>query len=387
MKLPLVSPIPPPDQELLLKSCLFKDDLLTEAFNSWKNLVNFETDIYHSSFRQLPLLYFNLYKNGIDDQLMLRLKGIYRKSWSKNQLLFHKAANIIRLLQDHEIPVIVFKGIALSLVAYKNFAVRPMADIDLLVPVSKAEAAFSLLKQNHWISSDPANDDYYLQNGKSITLLGEEDTELDLHWYPFFECFGLMNENDFWDKAVPVEISKVKTLALCPADELLLTIVHGLMPNIEPPIRWIPDSMVILTAADLTIDWSRFFDYAKKFHVVIQIKEGLKYLKEVFDAPVPQHIYSEIVKLKPSVTDKMVYKYGKRQGVYVYHPSFQKLAFLYTDFLKCHPNQNIFCRYSGFLKYMRNRIKGKPVFRILVYYISFFMKRFSQKLTGKMIAK
>ena len=387
MKLPLVSPIPPPDQELLLKSCLFNDDLLKKAFYAWKNLVNFETDIYHHSFRQLPLLYFNLSKNGIDDPLMLRLKGIYRKSWSKNQLLFHKAAKIIKLLQDNEIPVIVIKGIALSILVYKNVAVRPMADIDILVPVSKAEAAFGLLNQSHWISIDPANDDYYLKNGKSLTMTDEDDTELDLHWYPFFECFDLMNENDFWDQAVPVVISGVKTLALCPADELLLTVVHGLMPNVEPPIRWIPDSMVILTSTDLTIDWTRFLDYAKKFHVVIQIIEGLKYLKETFNAPIPTHIYSEILQLKPSLTDKMVYKYGKRQGVFVYHPSHEKLAFLYTDFLKHHPTKNIFHRYVGFLKYMRNRIKGKPVFRIMIYYLSFFIKQNSRKWSGKLIAK
>lgn len=365
------SPFPNHAQSLLLKACLLSGDEMLAAYTEWKHLVDFETDIEHGSFRQLPLLYYNLNKHGINDSLMPRLKGIYRQAWSKNQILFHKTGRVLQLLQDAKIPAIVLKGVALSVLAYKNFAVRPMADMDIMVAPDKAEETFAYLKKNGWQSLDEIHDKYNLSNNKSITLVNKEKLELDLHWYPFDECMGLMQQNDFWDQAVPLEVSGQKTLVLCPADELLLTFVHGLMPNPEPPIRWIADSMSIMNAPDIEVDWNRLIEYAKKFSVIIQVKEALKYLTENFRANVPAAVYETIMGIKPTFADKLVYR---KKGVFVYHPSFKKIFTAYITFLKDPSRKGMVSKHIGFIKFARERTKGKPHFKILLHYISILRK-------------
>jgi hypothetical protein len=374
MKPSLRSPFPTNEQELLLKACLLSGELMQTSYDSWKSLVNIETDVEHGSFRQLPLLYLNLNRHSNNDELMPRLKGIYRKSWSNNQILFFKLGQVLRLLHQKGIRTMVLKGVALSLLAYKNFAVRPMADMDIMVPVSQANHTIEWLKQNGWKSSVETNDEYYLNHSKSVTLINDENTELDLHWYPLDECFGIMNDDLFWDRAINMTVSGENTLALCPADELLLTIVHGLMPNVEPPIRWIADAYVLITASDLQIDWERLVDYAKKLSVIIQLKDGLKYLKENFSAPVPEDVYKQIQLIKPSIADRILYNQGKRRGVYVYHPSFEKLLSVYADYLKTTTRKGLISQHIGYLKFMRQRTKGKNYFRILVYYLSVLLK-------------
>ena len=89
------------------------------------------------SFRLLPLLYINLQKQGVDDPVMGKLKGIYRQAWSKNQTLFHEMAGVIAHLQDAGIKTMLLKGASLSLLYYKNNGARPMADIDVLVPLKQ----------------------------------------------------------------------------------------------------------------------------------------------------------------------------------------------------------------------------------------------------------
>jgi hypothetical protein len=183
-----------------------------------------------------------------------------------------------------------------------------------------------------------------------------------------------MNDDLFWDRAINMTVSGESTLALCQADELLLTIVHGLMPNVEPPIRWIADAYVLITASDLQIDWERLVDYAKKLSVIIQLKDGLKYLKENFSAPVPEDVYKQIQLIKPSIADRILYNQGKRRGVYVYHPSFEKLLSVYADYLKTTTRKGLISQHIGYLKFMRQRTKGKNYFRILVYYLSVLLK-------------
>jgi len=121
---------------------------MIKAWNEWKSMVNFEKDVEYASFRMLPLLYINLHSNGVKDELMHRLKGIYRKSWSNNQLLFNKAAGVLKLIHKNKTPTIVMKGIALTIDVYKNFGVRPMADMDVLIPLSQSRKIISLLKKS-----------------------------------------------------------------------------------------------------------------------------------------------------------------------------------------------------------------------------------------------
>ena len=93
------SPFPNQAQELLLKASLFERTEMLPAFTEWKALVDFEKDVEHGSFRQLPLLYYNLNSNNVEDDIVPRLKGIYRQAWSKNQILFYKTGQVLQLLQ------------------------------------------------------------------------------------------------------------------------------------------------------------------------------------------------------------------------------------------------------------------------------------------------
>jgi hypothetical protein len=135
-----------PNQELLLKAALFSGEDALEAWSKWRDAVDWEGHFEPGSFRLLPLLYNNLHKHGVDDSAMGKLKGIYRQAWSKNQTLFHEMAKVIEFLQNAGIKTMLLKGASLSLLYYKNNGSRPMADIDVLVPLKQARLADELLQ-------------------------------------------------------------------------------------------------------------------------------------------------------------------------------------------------------------------------------------------------
>ena len=61
--------LPTKEQELLLKAALLKGEEAIKAWHEWKTCVDIEF-IDHGSNRLLPLLYFNLVQNDINDPII-----------------------------------------------------------------------------------------------------------------------------------------------------------------------------------------------------------------------------------------------------------------------------------------------------------------------------
>lgn len=239
-------------QELLLKASLLQGAGAVCAWEEWKSGVDFER-LDPGSERLLPLLYHNLNKQ---DPITDGLKRTYLQTWYKNQILFHKAGALLTAFHNAGIPTMMLKGAALTLLYYKNYGLRPMGDIDVLVPTNRAVEAISLLKEMNWTTNAESPErlislvhgmDFHNASGQSI----------DLHWHVIHECRQEDADDDFWESAVSVKIENVQTLALCPADQLLHVFAHGVRWSEVPPFRWVADAMTVINSSQSEVDWNR----------------------------------------------------------------------------------------------------------------------------------
>jgi len=96
-------------------------------------------DLVQQSIRQgvTPLIYHRVKKLGpglsVPSNVLKRLRESYLQSSARNLRLYHQLGKLLLILQREDIPVILLKGAHLAEIVYGNIAVRPMADIDLLV--------------------------------------------------------------------------------------------------------------------------------------------------------------------------------------------------------------------------------------------------------------
>ncbi|MEJ2685077.1 MAG: nucleotidyltransferase family protein, partial [Candidatus Sulfobium sp.] len=308
MQIPEDPPFATKDQELLLRAALLKGTDAVEAWKEWQSDTDWEGHLDNGSFRLLPLLYVNLRRLQVKDPLMGKLKGIYLKAWYENQRLFFEASKIIDYLHNEGIQTIVLKGIPLAVLHYRNYGVRPMSDIDILVPASQAVLTADALKRAGWSPTAYESLDVTMQYRHSQQFIGESGTEVDLHWNIMMESTRVDPASDFWSKAVPIKIQGVPSNALDPTDMLFHVIVHGIKWNPEPPIRWIADAMTIIQSNNLDIDWTRIISQAKKYMVSLQVKEGLHYLYDKFQAPVPKTIMDNINAMPVSYLERFEYR-------------------------------------------------------------------------------
>ena len=279
---------PTAQQELLLKAAISEPEDASAAWNRWISQVDIST-IDQGSYRILPLVYRRLGSQLESDPRIQKLKGVYRRTWYKNQMLFFHMAKLVQMLESSGVRTLILKGAALVPLYYKDPGLRPMDDFDILVHPSQARDAIRIVLDQgfspQWRLPKSLTDEY-LRVTDEYGFTDTGDLKVEIHWYAIAENTGFDYDEDWWHTAVPLLINGVGTLALDATYQLLHLCAHGIEWNTVPSIRWICDSLIVLDSAADTIDWPGLFETTKGRRLVLPIRSALKYLKSHFVTPI-----------------------------------------------------------------------------------------------------
>lgn len=99
--------------------------------------------------------------NQIPDEIAATMRKRALVSEFRMAALEAQLADVVRLLDDHRIPVMLMKGSALAVTRYGSFAQRPMGDLDLLVREHQVKQAWELLRGAGWAPEREGADAFY----------------------------------------------------------------------------------------------------------------------------------------------------------------------------------------------------------------------------------
>jgi len=304
---------PTRQQETLLRAALAHGAEAHRAWNEWKSaLAGDNLDL--ASRRMLPLLYRNLTAQGIEDPLIEKLKDAYLRNWSRNQLVFRHMAGILRGFHDAGLKTLLLKGAPLVLLYYRDYGARAMADLDVLVPTQQALTALDLLKRSGWKHADPWPEmlhESYISVGSAACFSDSCGRQIDLHWHALPECCREESDDDFWGRAIPFAFHGVSTATLDPADQLLHLCAHGVRWDSVPSFRWIADAVTLIRAVP-RLDWDRLAEQAQKRRLVWPLREALGYLRNTFQAAVPDAPLEQLRGARTSRLEYLEYRYKAR---------------------------------------------------------------------------
>jgi hypothetical protein len=292
-----IGAFPTIEQELFLQAALLPGEAGLAAWRRWKQLVPWEKEMDAGSFALLPLLYHHLKELGVDDPAMGRFKGVYRKVWYQNRTLLHETVEVLRLFEGNRITTMVLKGAALSQLYYKDFGLRKMHDVDVMIPIANRRDAIDVLTRAGWMPrSRPLSmlSDSNLDLQHAWVFENKQGRQLDLHWRMLPGSLAGDAEAGCWEVSVPLCLEGISTRTLCPTDHLLHACAHGVRWSPTPPLRWVADSMYILRVAQGGIDWDRMIGLAEKFHLIVTLREAFAYLQESFDAEILESVLREL---------------------------------------------------------------------------------------------
>ncbi len=305
--------LPDEQQILLLKAALCPGQDCYDNFQQWRKQVDLD-DIESASFRLIPLLYENLRKHAVHQVELGKLKGISRYHWCKNQILLKSMTDLLRLLSLNEVDTLVLKGGALIYGYYKRPALRPMNDVDILVPRRSLQQAVSVMLANGWksLNNNDITDPSVQKNLHSVEFVDAKGNECDLHWTPLWDATWEGAETHFWETAEPITIQGIDTRIMGPTEQLFHTIVHGSQFNALPPLRWIADAFKIIENDGERIDWNKLITLGKEYSYLTNLQQGILFLRSNFEIQMPEAFVTALVHRKVPLNEKLEYQLESR---------------------------------------------------------------------------
>lgn len=304
---------PDGDQELLLRAALLSGQ---DAMEPWRNLrPRLAVDRADRASRRLfPLLDANLRRHGIDDPLMAELAKFRERAAARNRALFDAARGLLQALEDAGIATLVLKGGAVAARLYRDLSLRPMADVDVVVPTGQAPSALEVLRRAGWsprIAITPA----FIRMQHAADVFSESaSVKCDLHWHVYWECCQPTADDDLWAASLPLDFAGKATRTLGPADALLHLCVHGSRRVRHPQLLWVADALLLLRES--AVDWRRLMAQAIQRRFVLRAGGMLAYLRRAFGAPVPADVLRHLQTHPVSRFERFEYWLGNRpQGV------------------------------------------------------------------------
>jgi Uncharacterised nucleotidyltransferase len=240
----------------------------------------------------MPLLYWSL--NGIGSEavpksIWSQLRNYFHTNAQHNLFLTAELFKILNLFEQHEIPVIPFKGPVLAVYAYGNLALRQFSDLDILVNKQHFLRAQELLISEGY--------GLWLQLSWQSSFVSQDNrVNVDLH-YEFapkrlldgFECAKL------WERLVSVSLTG-KAIPNLSAEDLLLFLCVQLTRDFWEGRERLA---ILCDIAELVrlhhdIDWKFVLKQANLLGIERILFLGLFLAKDILGIVLPDEVWQRI---------------------------------------------------------------------------------------------
>lgn len=300
---------PTAQQELLLQAALLPGEAGRSAWRRVSAPSAVEAlDVASQSL--LPLVYQNLARLGVRGGDIDALKERYLLTWSENQRVYHGVLPLLQAFEKAGIDAVVLKGLALIARFYRDPGLRPMADVDVLVPPSDVERATELAASLGWHPRHRPTPAF-----RRVKHAGPFDhpagPTCDIHWRVFAEAGGGAADDDFRAAAEAVTFQGAALRILSPTDQLLHVCGHAARRSQVPAIRWVADAALILREGP--IDWRRFLVHAAQRRFVLRMRQMLGYLRQAFGVAIPPSVEADLARQPVSILERVEYRVLNRE--------------------------------------------------------------------------
>jgi len=257
----------------------------------------------------LPLIYYTIPHAALSlsEAARERCAQAYYRTVARNTLLYQELASILEALSDAEIPVVVLKGAALALTLYPSIGVRPMGDVDILVPRARLPEALACLKGLGYAETTPEMvPGFNRAMGHHVGLDGGRDIPLhvEVHWTL------AAGEHDqhapsmawFWDqteewklegggwKGESILRSPSSVFQLTPTAHLLYLAAHLMLQHggAQAQLIWFYDIDLMVRREAGRLDWGELLRRAKEFRWAAALHAALQGAQDRFGTPLPR---------------------------------------------------------------------------------------------------
>lgn len=266
-----------------------------------------------------PMLFWSLKQRGVDVNAhsgLHPLVEVTHQTAMGYALLEKTQREVNAALHDAGIPALWLKGSALARTVYPEPTLRPMGDLDVLVPFAQRENALAVVQGLGY--------DFYMMNSLKPRSSGDELTVrlshhyhlkggvannviLELHYRVLRhddELLSLEQLEWFWGQKQALRLDDGTVFeTLAPEAHLLYLCAHALLQHGEASfylLRFFDLHQIITQTA---LEWDVIVDQAVVLGWTTAVERALQLCMEYFATPVPQTVLDALVSRRPAYED------------------------------------------------------------------------------------
>ena len=248
------------------------------------------------------------------------LVATWRASIVHNVVMFGALLDILETLaQRPAVPVVLLKGAALGPTVYPKAELRPMGDLDLLVPRERIDQAVKRLETAGWEPMDVAMMPGLTPEGQRhirLQSVGSAPVVVELHWTlagaegqrhgPDMDWFWAQTEPfDPRRLGLPVPPSLLEggqaggdcgSFTLTPTAQPLYLAAHLTLHHAGPGGRliWFYDLHLVIERQGKRIDWEELVRRADQFHWAPALRKALDGTQALFGTALPTGLLEDL---------------------------------------------------------------------------------------------
>jgi len=223
--------------------------------------------------------------------LLERLRAVYLATATRNAILFRQTSQLVKQLQQRDIPVILLKGMHLARFVYPEPGLRSMHDVDLLVPrhrLADAEQLFVAQGFGPLPRPDLASRVAWGHHLAKLEKAGAPVVEL--HWTierptsPF-----RLDLDGLWQRSRSAVLDGAPVRLLCPEDLLLHLSLHlSYHHRFErAALKGLVDIAAVVAAHGTEMDWEALARRATAWGSAGYLYTSLRLAQRMLSAPIP----------------------------------------------------------------------------------------------------
>lgn len=247
----------------------------------------------------------------IPDRVRFSFARIAAETAADNLALLRSLRIVADYLEAENIPFIALKGIHLLGSVYRDYPLRRMSDIDILIHAESLPALDRVLCEHGFTVS--VHDNPSVRHSRILAPVLHElmferaDCKIDVHWgIAKADGIAMMNEQRFWDRAGTIDLEG-KMVSVLSVEDLVLHLSAHLYKNMmrkKMQLVMFCDIIDVLRHYADTFDWSYVIQAVRQEKLERVVYSLLACLQKEGFCKVPSLLQSELSLYQPLCVDR-----------------------------------------------------------------------------------
>ncbi len=206
----------------------------------------------------------------------------------QNTVLADELVRVCAAFDAHGIAVLPVKGVVLAETLYGSLALRPAADVDVLVRPHDLPTARKVLRELGFAQrAEPLFEElvHAFHDPQYFRQTGAGQVCLELHWALWSARFFRHRGDGWWERAGTAQIHGVQLRVLSPEDTLLHLAIHRTRSPLR--LRFLCDIAELLRRHSAALDWDYVLDQARAAGARTALFYALALPRALLGAPLP----------------------------------------------------------------------------------------------------